>query len=429
MRAATTTNEPIDELGSADLTDEDLAILSQVESSLSNGLQLKAWWEKTNGNDNYSRRFPTALTFNRPDHSFAFLDQAPVNGELMPVLGDLQDLFYDSIKAPAVATPAAVKWIRDQLREFVLHYFARISSSFLPKSFEPGAPSPPAFLNPFGLCPGKDVQKEGFGQTQLYYKLRETGRVGKFPECEQYAVVDMREIGTKYEWIVGDAKMFGFDVSVVPLGYNLPYTMVPLREGQLGVISKQLITNEDDPAPGISGRYGYGLATLKSPSDKTAFAYGPGYFDAGFMTFTWRLLDSGEIRVRLVFVANQPERLINPYLNPLELSLRVSDTLSFGLTSRLLAPVESAINGLPLPVRSALLDPVFGSIALANLTTGGLAKRQLCVSRVDVEKLFLFYHFTAIYTLIVNSLATWRQIPNWLDSEALPKWVTKEMSS
>jgi len=253
--------------------------------------------------------------------------------------------------------------------------------------------------------------------------------VGKFPEREQYAVVDMREIGTKYEWIVGDAKMFGFDVSVVPFGYNLPYTMVPLREGQLGVISKQLITNEDDPAPGISGRYGYGLATLKSPSDKTAFAYGPGYFDAGFMTFTWRLLDSGEIRVRLVFVANQPERLINPYLNPLELSLRVSDTLSFGLTSRLLAPVESAINGLPLPVRSALLDPVFGSIALANLTTGGLAKRQLCVSRVDVEKLFLFYHFTAIYTLIVNSLATWRQIPNWLDSEALPKWVTKERGS
>jgi len=429
MRNGKVTNEPIDELGSANLTDQDLAILSEVDSSLSNGLQLKEWWEKTNANDGYSQRFPTALTFNRPDHSFAFLDQATVNGELMPVLGDLQDLFYDNIKAPTVATPAAVRWMRDQLREFVLHYFSRVSSSFLPKSFEPGAPSPPAYLNPFGLCPGKDVQKEGFGQTQLYYKLRETGRVGKFPEREQYAVVDMREIGTKYEWIVGDAKMFGFDVSFVPLGYNLPYAMVPLREGQLGVISKQFITNEDNPAPGIVGKYGYGLATLKSPSDKTAFAYGPGYFDAGFMTFTWRVLDSGEARVRLVFVANQPERLINPYLNPLELSLKISDTLSLGLTSRLLAPVESAIDQLPLPVRSAILDPVFGSIALANLTTAGLAARELCISRVDVEKLFLFYHFTAIYTLIVNSLATWRQIPNWLDSEALPKWVTKEMGS
>lgn len=101
----------------------------------------------------------------------------------------------------------------------------------------------------------------------------------------------------------------------------------------------------------------------------------------------------------------------------------------FGLTSRLLAPVESAVDRLPLPVKSAILDPVFGSIALANLTTGGLADRELCVSRVDVEKLFLFYHFSAIYTLIVNSLLTWRQIPNWLDSDALPKWVVKEQSS
>jgi hypothetical protein len=428
MTRKTIPHDQVDQANTSALSDEDMAILCEVESSLSNGLQLKKWWEETHANDSYSYRFPTALTFNRPDHSFAFLDQAPVNGELMPVLGDLQDLFYDNIKAPTVATTAAVRWMRDQIREFVLHYFARVSSSTLPKSFEPGAPSPPPFLNPFGLCPGKNIQKEGFGQTQLYYKLSENGRVGKFPERERYAVVDMREIGTKYEWIVGDAKMFGFDVSVVPLGTKLPYVIVPLREGQLGVISKQLVTNKDNPAPGIVGEYGYGLATLKTPSNRTAFAYGPGYFDAGFMTFTWRVLEDGEVRVRLVFVANQPERLINPYLNPLELSLKVSDTLSLGLTSRLLKPVESVIDRLPLPIRSAFLDPVFGSVALANVTTGGLAARNLCVSRVDIEKLFLFYHFTAIYTLIANSTQTWRQIPDWLDTEALPRWVTKEMS-
>ena len=203
------TDDQIDQAGTSALTDEDLAILSQVESSLADGLQLKAWWEKTHANDSYSYRFPTALTFNRPDRSFAFLDQAPVNGELMPVLGDLQDLFYDNIKVPTSATPAGAEWMRAQIREFVLHYFARVSSSYLPKAFEPGAPSPPPFLNPFGLCPGKGIEKEGFGQTQLYYKLRETGRIGKFPEREQYAVVDMREIGTKYDWIVGDAKKIG----------------------------------------------------------------------------------------------------------------------------------------------------------------------------------------------------------------------------
>ena len=48
---------------------------------------------------------------------------------------------------------------------------------------------------------------------------------------------------------------------------------------------------------------------------------------------------------------------------------------------------------------------------------------------IDVEKLFLFYHFTAIYTLIVNSLLTWRQIPDWLDSDALLGWVAKGENS
>ena len=408
-----------------DLTDEDLAIISQVDGALAAGLQLKEWWERTNAAGSYAYRFPTALTLNRPDFSFAFLDQAPVNGAMMPVLGDLQDLFYDRIKAPEAAVPAAARWMRDQIREFVLHYFARVSSSYLPKAFEPGAPSPPAFLNPFGLCPGKGVEKEGFGQTQLYYKLRGSGRVGKFPEKERFAVVDMREIGAKYDWIVGNARMFGFNVSFTPLGQQLPYAEIPFKEAQLGVISKELVANNDNPEPGVLGEYGYGLATLVTPVNRTLVDYGPGYFDAGFMTFTWRVLENGEARARLVFVANQPERILNPALNPLDVSLKLANVLSCGLTSKLLAPIENALDRLPLPVRSALVDPVFGSVALANLTTGGLAGRELCISRTDLEKLFLFYHFTAIYTLIVNSVLTWRQIPDWLDSDALPKWVTK----
>src|SRR5260370_16181310 len=155
--------------------------------------------------------------------------------------------------------------MRAQVRGFVLRYFARVSSSYLPKAFEPGAPSPPPFLNPFGLCPGKNVEREGFGQSQLYYKLRDSGRVGKFPEKEQSAIVDMREIGTKYEWIVGDARMFGFNVSVVPLGQSLPYGEIPFRESQLGVISRDFISGKDNPAPGVLGEYGYGLATIKNP--------------------------------------------------------------------------------------------------------------------------------------------------------------------
>lgn len=425
--ATVLTDDRIDKDATSALDETDLAILGEVDSSLARGLQLKAWWDKTDAGrgdaSSFPGSFPAALTFNRPDRSFAFLDQASVDGQMVPILGDMQDLRYDLIKAPGADTRLAAEWMRDQIREFVLRYFARVSSSRLPKPYEPGAPSLPPLLNPFGLSPGGDVEKEGFGQTQLYYKLLRNGLVGKFAERERHAIVDMREIGTKYEWIVGDAKMFGFDVSVTPLGQQAPFVEIPLREGQLGVISKALIANRDNPEPGVLGEYGYGLATLKTPTNRTPVAYGPGYFDAGFMTFTWRVTDEGEARVRLVFVANQPERLLNPDLNPLELSVKVADRLSLGLASTLLSPVTAAVQQLPLPVRSALLDPVFGSIALANIASGGLAADKLSLSRTAVEKLFLFYHFTAIYSLIVNSLLTWRQIPDWLDTANLPPWV------
>src|SRR5690242_2684638 len=107
------TNEQIDQASSA-LTDDDLAVLSEVDSSIAKGLQLKAWSEKTHAVDSYSYRFPTALTLNRPDLSFAFLDEAPMNDRMMPVMGDFQDLFYDRIKAASIAPLAAAGWMRDQ---------------------------------------------------------------------------------------------------------------------------------------------------------------------------------------------------------------------------------------------------------------------------------------------------------------------------
>jgi hypothetical protein len=53
----------------------------------------------------------------------------------------------------------------------------------------------------------------------------------------------------------------------------------------------------------------------------------------------------------------------------------------------------------------------------------------LCISRDDLEKEFLAQHFMQNYDLIVGSLQTWRQIPDWLDSAGLPEWVVKGVSA
>jgi hypothetical protein len=196
----------------------------------------------------------------------------------------------------------------------------------------------------------------------------------------------------------------------------------------MGIISKDLVTNVDysydDPGgdhrlpPGhrMLGEYGYGIATLRSPVDTTLAGYGPGYFDFGFMTYTWHIHMNGAIRTKMVFCVNQPDKVLNPALNPIAWGIKLADAFTGGL-------VTDAIDQLPRSVRAALTDPIFGSIALANLATLGQASKRLCISQTDVMKLFLFYHYTVIYTLVTNSQATWRQIPNWLDAAALPKWV------
>ncbi|MEO7652687.1 MAG: hypothetical protein ABIZ80_19685 [Bryobacteraceae bacterium] len=404
---------------SAELDDNDHLILSQVEHSLENGRQLRTWWVRTNEANSYEEKFETATTLNRPGTSFAFLDHAELNGKNVAVLGDMQEMFYDNVKMsagdPDVAKGAVVEFTRKQLQEYILHYYSRTSSSARPKYHDPSAPTPPDFLNPFGLSPRKGTEREGFGQVQLYYKLLD-GRIGKFQEKDRAAIVDLREIGSTYEWIVGDARMFGFQFPYMPLGPNLPYGELPLKETQLAVISSDFITNWTNPnATGaIRGQYGYGLATMKIPVNRTPVGYGPGFFDFGFMTYTWQIENTGTILAKMVFCVNQPDCVINPALNPITYGIRAVNAVTNGWAG-------AVLESLPRRVRAALTDPVFGSIAVANLATFDWASRKLNLSERGVMKLFLYYHYVVIYMLVANSVMTWRQIPDWFND--LPEWV------
>jgi hypothetical protein len=404
----------------AALTQQDRAVLDNVESALANGLQIKKWWEQTEATHSYADRFETVNTFNRPDRSFAFFDQALLNGQPQPVMGDVIELFYDRPKAPT--EPAASAWMRDQIREFILHYFMRISDFRRPQAYvSPTHPAPPPWLRPLSWCPEAYPAQRGFGYEQYYYKLRDSGQVGKFPEAERFAIVDLRELEQKYEWIVLRVRIFDFNLTFRPLGQELPQVVVPLREHQWVVMSRDFILNEDYPEPGVLGAYGYGYAVFTNPADQSLLAYGPGYFDTGFTLFNFRVLASGETCVQLVFVVNRPTRILNLSFNPVTWSFTLADLVSFGLPSRLFAPLQAMF--AQLPGMGSGPDPVFSIIDMANLFTRGLAAQELCISRDDLEKAFLVQHFMQNYDLIVGSLQTWRQIPNWLDSAALPAWV------
>ena len=129
----------------------------------------------------------------------------------MPIMGNVQEMFYDQPRVPAEIRQPATEWLRLQLREFVLHYFMRVSSFRQPDAFvDCEHPAPEGLLGRLSWCTREETRRTGFGFSQLYYKLRDTGEVGKFVGDEQSAIVDLRQIGTKYEWIVAKVRIFDF---------------------------------------------------------------------------------------------------------------------------------------------------------------------------------------------------------------------------
>jgi hypothetical protein len=303
----------------------------------------------------------------------------------------------------------------------------RVSAFREPEAYVPGRRIlPPGYLSRLSLCPDEDITRVGFGFRQLYYKLRETGEVGKFPTRERPAIIDLREIGTKYEWVVLRVRIYDFNFTFRPFGPGGPSVVVPLNEQSNLIMSREFIEDADDPAPGSLGRYGMGYAFVRELTPSVT-AYGPGEFRAAIETFRFDVQESGEVRVRMVFVADRPERVANVRLDPVDWGFGLADLFSFGLTSRIFAPVKNMLERLPTNV--ATFDPVFPSISLLNALTANQSSEVLCISRETLEVEFLVKHFMQHYQTMVGSLLTWRQVRDWLDAANLPEWVVAGRSA
>ena len=409
------------EWGVGTLNNDDLAVIETVEGFLRDGLALKQWWTRADATNSYAQRVPLDREFNRPAGAYGFFDQVQLQGGPLPIMGNVQDMFYDQPKSPAVSRAATAEWMRDQIREFVLHYFMRVSAFREPEAFVPEQlMAPPAYLQRFSWCAQEDILRRGFGFRQLYYKLKATGEVGKFPTRERPAIIDLREIGTKYEWIVLRVRIFDFNFTFKPFGPGGPAVVVPLNEHSNLIMSSEFIEDEQNPEPGLLGRYGLGYAFVRELTPSLT-AYGPGEFRAAIETFRFDVLESGQVRVRMVFVADRPQRVANIPIDPVNWSFSLADLFSFGLASRLLSPVKNMLDKIPTNVTT--VDPVFPTISLVNALTSNQAAETLCISRETLEVEFLVKHFMQHYETLVGSLLTWRQVPDWLDSAAIPEWI------
>lgn len=414
-------------LPDGEFTAADRAVLASVDRYLSDALLLKRWFDRVDPTRAYAECFELQRTFNRPDTSYGFFDEVQLSFGRVPVMGSVQDMLYDWVRAPAGSEREVAAWTNRQVREFVLRYFMRVSDFRQPESGETQrVAAPPPCLARLSWCPSTDPPREGFGFTQLFYKLRETGEIGRFSEADASVIVDLRDLGRTYEWVVAKVRIFDFDVTFRPLGEGGPEIVFTLDEQSQLVLSPELITDRTDPEPGVLGEYAVGYAFIKAPPSGF-LAYGPGRFDAAVEVIRFSVLASGQIRVHMVFVANRPTAVASVSLDPVDWALWTADRISGGAAAGLLRPLREALD--ERPIRLGAFDPVYTYVALANVLTGGYAADRLCIARDALDKQFLVQHFRQHYQTIVGSLLTWRQIPDWLDASALPEWVITGRSS
>jgi hypothetical protein len=398
------------------LSAQDRAVVQDVDQALADGLCLKQWWEERDKNGDYAQCFDLVRTFNAPDRGIGFFDTAPVSTGNLPIMGVVQEMCFDQPKH------APKGMIRDEFREFLLTYFMRVSSFREPQAFTvTPRPKLPPGLELLSWLPENLDTRVGFGYSQLYYKLKASGHIGKVSENSQFAIFNLREIGEKYEWVVVKVRVFNFTLTFRPFGPEGVSIALPTTDETYLVLSRDFITYEEDLSPEFPTEYGLGYALMKYPSDGGIFAYGPGHFGAGFQLINFELLKSGETRVRMAFVVNRPQKILKVNIDPIDWTFKVADAMSLGLASRLFAPVKQVLHHLPL--RIADFDPITTYVSFANFLSAGGAARQLGISLEELEKSMLVQHFMEHYRMVAGSLLTWRQRPNWLDPAALPEWA------
>lgn len=406
------------------LTDEDRVILDTVEHYLADGLALHRWWQDAGTLGRHEQRFELQRSFNRASSSYGFFDHAVVQDREEPIMGNVQDMMFDRTKAPAQVAREDVEWSRCQLREFVLRYFMRVSSFRQPEAAVSDTENAPSsWLGRISWCSSPEVVREGFGFAQLYYKTP-AGEVGKFADTSK--IVDLREIGDKYEWIVLKVDIFHFSIPTHPLGASAPELIFKLDEASYIVVHRDFVLDRERPRPGVLGEYGIGYAFIRNP--KQGFlAFGPGQFSMAMQLIQFRITESGEIDVHMVFAVNRPDKVANLPIEPVNWCLRLAEVLSLGMASPLLNPLRSAASHLPLRLGS--FDPVNSYIQAMSLLTNSQSEEKLCISREQLDKRFLLQHFMQHYETLAGALFTWRQIPDWLNSPALPRWVVTGRSS
>ncbi len=236
---------------------EDRKMLSSVDRTRRDSVQIQEWWRRRKAAGDYAERIELVREFNQDEHTVGFFDTATIDARRLRLMGVSQEMFYDR---PKRCSPEEV---RDQLRQFVLGHFMRVSHTQRPEpAGASGLAALPLFMRPLSWLPDQSDTRVGFGYQQLLYKLRDGGQVGKFRPEERGAIVDLRTLGPVYDWLAMRVHIFDFKIAMSPFGPDLLKVELPLEEVTYLLMTPEMVVDRDNPSPDVLGEYGFGYGLL-----------------------------------------------------------------------------------------------------------------------------------------------------------------------
>lgn len=439
---------------SAFLDELDHARLARVDRSLARAHALKTWWEgrfakwinEYDGNklaaivttETHPHCFPLARAIpvgGNTEANYGFFDRAPIDGELKPVMGLVQQTLFDQPKAhfvkKAPSREQALKDWRDGLRAFVLHHLIRLTGLYeIAPYVDPRARPIEPWLRPISWCQSGEDRRSGFSFSQVYYKRTKTGRVGKFRDADR-ARLDTSTLGATYEWIVVGIKIHDLHLRH-PAFDRLSF---PISDEVFAIMSPELVV--DEPAAGRrpSGIFGFGYASLEDPPPQgTGLVWQRPAF--GFQLNLFVVQDDGRILARVTTLTDKLTWLLG--VNPWEFARRLDDQFSFGvfgqalnagaglidrvmpgLVAETMGPIRQLMNGAP----SGVIQPFSAFLRMIDSVPYDFGAKQLCMSEDEVVRSLLSDLVRSQHSTIVGSRGLWRAVPNWADERALPDWV------
>lgn len=425
----TSTNQLQAYVDNGTLTREDAAILPHIPRADRLGRELKEWYEDHAERRAFTNEFPLLEFFGASDDTDSgYIESAELPSGQFAIMGEKQNLLFDTTRSTSGQAPTAaqVERVNEQMREFALRYFMRITSPRAPIA-EPVKSDPAPFLGWLDQAPRMGDERDNIGFFQLYGQRAGTQELEVFSKADQQTVVDMRELGTTYDWVLVKARLFDFELqfNVAPplLGFRFPFTFLAHQEFLYGLMTPAFLCDERNPRPGVVGEYGMGFSLVAPPPGESPLTFGPEAFTMGMNYFRFVVHETGEIRTTVTFSSNQLAGIVPLPVSPVNWGLLGLDLLTNGHASDLLGPLTEEANRLPLA--RARFDPVLSSIKALNRFTGGALGRDYGISTENIFKWILRKHGTVFNHQMAESARVWRAFPDWLATDSLPEYIRR----